>query len=377
MSVQYPRPEFDSVVTSLYEAASLGDLWPEALDGLARLTGSRGALVTRPNGLHSGILYSPGLKDVVAQFFEQGWHRNDLRSQRLLSRPSGRFFRDQDITGAEERVNSTYYSGFARPAGVPWFAACGAIEPDGLILGVSIQRSAADGAFDTPDVERLARIGRHARAAVSFARRLATARDGERLEGLNRLDVAAMMLGADGRVRSLNALAERLVAEAHAVTIRGARVTSVQPAARRALEALLSSCCNPTRAADGPGPAVRVEGDRGAAYLVQAVPVEGAAHDMFGDGRAILTLTPIERAAPDAAATDRNWRRLTEAFSLTPAEARVAVLLAEGLEVGAISDALGVSQGAVRFHLKSILPKAGVSRQGAFVALAGSILRPF
>ena len=35
MPVAYARPEFDTVVTGLYEAASLGDLWPEALEGLA------------------------------------------------------------------------------------------------------------------------------------------------------------------------------------------------------------------------------------------------------------------------------------------------------------------------------------------------------
>lgn len=374
MSVQYARPEFDTVVTGLYEAASLGDLWPEALEGLARLTGSRGALVTRPDDLHSGLLYSPGLKDVVAQFFEQGWHRNDLRSQRLADRPYGRFFRDQDITGAEERATSNYYTGFARPAGVPWFAACGAIEADGLVLGVSIQRSAADGEFDEPDLERLARIGHHARAAVSFAQRMASARAGERLEGLDRLDVAAMLLGPDGRVLALNARAERLVTDAQAVTMRGARVTPVRTTARRQLETLLSNCCSRTPAADDTCAAVRVESDQGAAYLVQAVPVAGAAHDVFGDGRAILTFTPIERAATDTATTDRNRRRLTEAFALTPAEARIALMLAEGREVSAISDALGVSHGAVRFHLKSILPKAGVNRQGAFVALAASIL---
>lgn len=373
MAVQFARPDFDTVVTGLYEAAATTDLWPQALEGLARLTRSRGALVTRPDAAHIGLMHSPDLKDTVAQFFEQGWHRKDLRSERLLGTLDRGFYRDQDITSSEERTASDYYRSFARPAGVPWFAACGAIDADGSKLGISLQRSAGEGEFNVADIRRLARMEHHARAALSLSRRLVASQAVQRLEGLERLDVAALLLSRDGRVVNVNAQAERMLAGSVTVTARAGKVTSVAHSGRRQLERLVSHGCGMDRAGDATAPAsVRLEGADGAAVLAQIVPVIGAAHDLFGDGGAILTFTPIVETTTSV----RDGRLLAEAFGLTATEVRIAELLAQGRETIAIAQALGMGVGAVRFHLKSILPKAGVNRQAAFVALAASIRRP-
>ncbi|MBU1374616.1 MAG: helix-turn-helix transcriptional regulator [Alphaproteobacteria bacterium] len=366
---QLVRPEFETVVTGLYEAATLSELWPSALDGLAALLGSRGALVTRPDRDHDGLMYSAGLKDTVSQFFEQNWHLDDLRSTRLMRRPPNQFVRDQDITSVEERARLAYYEGFARSAGVPWFAACGVIQPDGAMLGISIQRSADEGAFDDADLERLIRIEHHARAALSFSRRVVETAQAERLQGLDRIDVAALLLDREGRVRAMNARAEQDLPGA--VSLRRRRVLAHDPAARRGLDQLIARACARDRATAGRTlTAVRLYGPDGASVLAQVLPLVGAAHDLIGDGRAILTLTPIGRTAP------ADQTLLATAFGLTTAEARVAHLLSQGLEVNAIAQALGVSANAVRYHLKAILPKAGVQRQAAFVAMAAELRRP-
>ena len=377
MPVQLVRPEFDAVVTGLYEAAGVPELWPRALEGLARLTGSRGALVTRPDHAHDGLLFSTSLKDVVAQFFEEGWNTRDLRSERLVGGTRNRFFRDQDITSGEERAALDYYRNFAGPAGVPWFAACGSVELDGSILGVSIQRSARDGEFDGADFERLALVEHHVRAALDFSRRMAMARGAERLEGLDRLGVAAMLLGSSGLVLTRNAQAERLLADKTTICIKGGRVGTMHPSSQRGLQDLIEACSgtSPARRHQTRHP-IRIEGSDGAVVLVQAVPVIGAAHDLFGAGRAIITFTQIGASVPEQSASTRDQELLAAAFGLTATEARVAHHLAQGLEVRAIAKALRTSDGSVRFHLKSILPKAGVNRQAAFVALAGAIRRP-
>jgi DNA-binding CsgD family transcriptional regulator len=314
-------------------------------------------------------MHSASLKDTVAQFFEQNWHLDDLRSKRLMTWTPDRFVRDQDITSAEERAGLAYYEGFARSAGVPWFAACGVIEPDGAMLGISIQRSAAEGAFDDADFERLMRIEHHARSALSFSRRIVETGHAERLQGLDRIDVAALLLDRDGLVRTMNDRAGRALPDA--VRLRHGRVVAHDPAARGALDYLVARACARDRAAGGRAlAAVRLRGPEGGSVLAQALPLVGAAHDLIGDGRAILTLTPIGRTA----AADQTL--LATAFGLTAAEARVAHLLSQGLEVSAIARALGVSLNAVRYHLKAILPKAGVQRQAAFVAMAAELRRP-
>jgi len=359
------RPSFETVVASLYEAAAVAQLWPSALQGLADLTGSRGALITRPDLNHAGLISTTSLNDTIGQFFEQNWHQDDLRSARIVRRPTGRFVCDQDITSHTEREGSAYYEGFARSAGVPWFAACGLVEADGTMVGVSIQRSAAQGPFEAADREQLRQLEPHVRAALAFSRRMAVETETARLEGTG---MAAVLLDHTGRVLRTSPSAELELARV--ATVRHGRIVALDPRVRAALDRLIERACGPDRAAAGEALApVRLDGPRNK-VLVQAVPLVGAVHDLIGDGRAILTLTPVGRAV----AADPEL--LAAAFGLTPAETRAAHLLSRGMEPAAIAANLELSVSAVRFHMKAIFRKAGVQRQAAFVAAAAALRRP-
>lgn len=361
------RPDFDTVVSGLYEAAAVSYSWAPALDALARLTGSRGALITRPDRAHDGLACSPSLQDTVAQFFEQGWHNDDLRSARLMASEPRGFSRDQDITTAEERARSDYYEGFARSAGVPWFAACGLVD-EGSVIGVSIQRTEAEGAFDDADLGRLRHIRPHLERAMGFARIVADRSNAQDLDALETSDTAAFIVDHEGLLRAMNAQGELQMSRL--VTTRGRRLTAMDPAMRPSFERLVAGAAAIGRDMRAPVPApVRLTASDGTIALASAMPLCGAARQ-FGDGRAVVTLSAIAQPQGVDAAV------LATAFDLTPAEARVAHHLSRGLDTPEIAEACGLSIGAVRFHLKAILPKAGVRRQAAFVALVASLGRP-
>jgi DNA-binding CsgD family transcriptional regulator len=369
------QPDVETVIGGLYEAAATPALWPQALSALAALTGSRDALITRPDRRHDGLAYSPGLTDTVAQFFEQGWHQHDLRTTRMVARANGRvgFLRDQDIASADEWERSDYYRGFARSAGVPWFAACGFVGACGQMLGVSIQRSQTQGPFEEADLGRMRALEPHLWAMLRFSLQSAEARDGERLRGLERLDVAALLLDRSGRVCGLNRQAEVLLPTV--ARVHGGVMVAFDVQARARFSQLIATAC--ALAAGRGGEALKpvrltpldASCEPEGAILAEAMPLFGAARDLFGEGQAILTLSPIARAQPP------DQVNLQVAFGLTPAEAQVAHALCAGLDVPAIAKRLGVTAGAVRFHLKAILPKAGVKRQAAFVAAAASLRR--
>ncbi len=357
------RPDFERVVAGLYEAAAVSYAWAPALQALADLTGSRGALVTRPDRQHDGLQYSPGLNDTVAQFFEQGWHRADLRSRRMVEGPSAGFVRDQDITTADERARSDYYQDFAGSAGVPWFAACGLVSDRDGAIGVSIQRSARQGPFDGEDLDRLRRIRPHVEAAMAFARNVADRAGTDRLNALEAASVPAFVVNHEGVLRDLNPAGQALLETA--VTTRRRRLTAFDPAGRPAFERLIAAAAQGA-VSDADLMPLRLAGPAGSAVLARALPLRGDAYRL-GDARVILTLSPL--ADPDGASADV----LAAAFALTPTEARVAHYLSRGLEVGEIAKVSGLSLGAVRFHVKAILPKAGVRRQAAFVARAAAL----
>lgn len=66
-----------------------------------------------------------------------------------------------------------------------------------------------------------------------------------------------------------------------------------------------------------------------------------------------------------ATTEDGTWLR--ERFGLTPQEARVALLIAEGYAAKEVAVTLGVTVFTVRAHLRNIFAKIGVGRQAALV----------
>ncbi|MNN15611.1 Bacterial regulatory protein, luxR family [compost metagenome] len=56
-------------------------------------------------------------------------------------------------------------------------------------------------------------------------------------------------------------------------------------------------------------------------------------------------------------------------FDLTPSEAQLTLLLANGLTLDEASDELGISRNTARAHLRSTFSKTGVTRQTMLVRL--------
>jgi DNA-binding CsgD family transcriptional regulator len=97
--------------------------------------------------------------------------------------------------------------------------------------------------------------------------------------------------------------------------------------------------------------------------LVRTLPVHGAARSPFLGARAILTLTPLEaRPRPGPA-------EIAKLFHLTPAEARLACLIAQGLNPQQAAGLLEISRETVRTQLKSIFAKTATHRQSELVAM--------
>lgn len=348
----------------LYEAAALPAFWPSALDALARRLNARGALVTRPDHQHRGIAYSPSLSGTVALFFEGGWNTRDLRTSAVVRRGSGRVSTDRDVAPFDDLVTGEYYRGFAKPAGVPWFATVGLIEPGGAQLGLSLQRSDHEGMFSNTEVEAIETLMPRLKHVLSVSRRLERRRESEFLSGAGAFGEAAILLDASGREIDANAEAEALIG--HDLLRHGRRLVAADPRAREPLQRLIDSACN------GEYPAawqkVVLPSRTGSLLVARAAPVTGAARDLFGDAAVVLVFSvePGVREPPSEVT-------LAAAFDLTPGEARVAALVARGLSPRAVADKLGVSYSTVRFHLKAIMPKADVRRQAEFVAKVASL----
>jgi DNA-binding CsgD family transcriptional regulator len=127
------------------------------------------------------------------------------------------------------------------------------------------------------------------------------------------------------------------------------------------LKKLIETAC--TRELESlPGGAITLHKGNRSLYLT-VLPFTGT-NDLLPDGtKVFLSITD-----PDARPKSRS-QLLGELFHLTPAESRIAMLLAAGREPSEIAARTRSSYATVRSHLKSIYQKTNVSRQSQLVRL--------
>src|SRR5215813_3926509 len=101
--------------------------------------------------------------------------------------------------------------------------------------------------------------------------------------------------------------------------------------------------------------------------LIKVLPVHGAASSPFLGAKFILTLRDLD-SLPRS-----GLKILCEAFSLTPAEAKVASLIAAGSSPEDIATDLKVSRETVRNQIKSIFAKTNTHRQSELAALISRV----
>jgi DNA-binding CsgD family transcriptional regulator len=182
-------------------------------------------------------------------------------------------------------------------------------------------------------------------------------------EALGLIGLAAAVLGPRGQPLAVNRLFKKLMPGV--ARERGERLTLADAAADALFAEALATLA--PSAAD----AVRLIPIRGGSdrppMIVHVVPLRGTAYEIFTGAAGILIVTPLKpQAVPDAAV-------LQGLFDLTPAEARVARGIGEGLTVEAIAEAFGLSRETIRSQLKAVLGKTGVGRQADLVAMLAGV----
>lgn len=177
------------------------------------------------------------------------------------------------------------------------------------------------------------------------------------LTALDRLAIGVVLLNANGGVVHANPLA-RCLSDEVGIALSGGVTASGKDG--RKLSALVAALISDERVAPA---GLRL--DNGCHLMVLGMSLPARAH--HDDAVAMLILSSGDSQPPLDNAI------LGQLFDLTPMEAQVACLLAEGLRRNQIADRLAISDTTVAFHLRNIFAKTGVQRQAELVALVLSV----
>ena len=148
---------------------------------------------------------------------------------------------------------------------------------------------------------------------------------------------------------------------------RGGFLRVDAPADNARLQGLLARALAPS--GTGAGGSMAVTGLPGPSRLVLHVTPVGRGEDDFPPWEVaalVLAVHPYGRLALDRALVEA-------ALDLSPAESRVAVLLTQGRTVREAAAATGRSENTIRWHVRQIFAKHGLTRLGQLASLVRSL----
>lgn len=358
----------EQLIDDIYACTFAPDLWPDVLDGLARVAGARGGVVFTANRASHTIRWSASrnLHDDMATYVAEGWYWKDHRSAAYRSLNPGCFVTERELFADRELECDPTFRGYHASRGRGRTVIMGVRLPTGDWFCVAAERDFASGPAGPDVVERVDRLRPHLSRSLLMAERLQMERARLASETLAIMGVPALVFDHQGKVVAANSLVDGMAdhLEWRARDMVGIRDKSADAQLRQAVRTLAVDNVPTVRSF-----AVR-DADGGAALVAHVVPIRGVARDVFSRCAGVMVLTPV--TLPDAAPVEL----LQSLFDLSPAEARVARRLVAGHTVEEIAADGRVSSTTVRTQVRGVLEKTGCRRQAEVVALLGGVAVP-
>jgi DNA-binding CsgD family transcriptional regulator len=178
---------------------------------------------------------------------------------------------------------------------------------------------------------------------------------------LNAMRLPAIALDQHGFVADVNAAAETIFD--NDVKIKDRRLFVRDPAARALLKEVTDQLRTSTRLNSLATDPIIVQRQDKMPVIVRIWPFDWSAHLPAQEVRALLTLNALgPKPGPPAAI-------LAKTFRLTPAEAKLACVIARGASPEIAAGELKISRETARNQLKSVFAKTDTHRQSELVAL--------
>lgn len=294
--------------------------------------------------------------------FERCFYTNDNPSTRSpdLHRPGvvrtdqrlGEYFRDPGILR-----RSRYYIEWMQPQGLCHTMGMTPQARDGMVINLSLLRSADAGPFRAEEIAGFTHLQPHFRRALGMAARLEGVLESGTLSSaaLDKLGQGVVLAEISGRVLHANAAAEALLRRGAGLSLRAGRLVAADPRAQQQLSALLH------RIQDQSVAVPRGDGER--PLIVSALPIAQRRHRFLDRQAAVMLLIhdPQNARVPGS-------NLLQSLYHLTPAEARLARALIAGGGLRRAAAAAGMSYETARWYLKVLFQKTHTGRQSDLVA---------
>jgi DNA-binding CsgD family transcriptional regulator/GAF domain-containing protein len=316
--------------------------------------------------LSSGENLAPTNVDLAEQSAAYTYHYYAIDP--LNNPPLNKVILIDDVIPADQLLSNEYYKLCMLPHGIRYTAAVDLLCDNGQRISVRLCRPAEAPAFSVADREFIQLLCSHIRRAVSTSTKLVQL-DSERqlyARAISGRDIGIVMLDKTGRIMRTNAAADRLFKDKDGIGRVHDEIHLKQGELNDRLRMLIQdTLAAQQRDETGPVQALAVpRPSRKSDYelVVKTVPVDRYLEQRNTPHLTVFISDPATHVAISA-------RTLITLYHLTPAEATLSILLADGKSLEDIAKASGITLNTARAHLRSVFQKTGVTQQSMLVSL--------
>ena len=369
---------FERILKSLHTCVLDDEEWPVVSGLVDEWCGARGNSLILAEGTARGdvdvffrrfCFRGQRRADLEREYFED-YHLLDERLPRLRELPDGQVTPNTSLFTDGEKKTSVVFNEVMLRNGTRDGLNVRLDGPDGWPIVWATADSVEGAGWSSMQVEAVERFLPHLRqyARVRQAVVDARAQGASAVDLLGNLRTGVIQLDRRGRVVAANEVALELLRRNDGLSDRDGVLRTVVPSEDAELLRLLAQAL-PFAGGVGVSGSMRVRRPRTSLRLALHVnPVDPGRSEERSSllGALVLVVDPTRRGAIPA-----GW--VEAIFGLTPAESEVAVSLAGGMTIRDIAAATGRSTTTVRWHLRRICTKLGISRQVELVRLVMSL----
>lgn len=359
------------LVELIYDAANDPAAWKVFLDEIVAMTGGAGGSLSGFDFRVASAFVQIGVGNMGGEFQREYAAFAHLDPYVLRGRALGMFKAGviglgEDLVPFQELERTEFYQAFATRHGfVGGLAAIiSSTGTSGAALGICRSQ---DRLFDATHIELVRVLMPHLQRAWHLHVQLVDREDQRSalVEALERLNLHLIIVREGGTVVYVNESARTLVAASDGLVIERGLLRSARSQDTKALRELITTALT-SSPLEGNEPAgvlhlQRPSGRRPLRVVVSPLPRNEKL--AISQPRALVYVVDPEGAIRP----DRDVLR--RAYGLSHAESEVAALLMHDKSAKEVSQILGTTVHTVRFHIKQLFAKTGVSRQSALVRL--------
>ncbi|GAB7550299.1 helix-turn-helix transcriptional regulator [Cupriavidus sp. CuC1] len=353
--------DMHGAIRGLYEGILDAQAWQQSLNTLSNIVGSAHASMIVRDTDRDLMTVNEMVRPVQELFsaYEKEFHELDPGKLFAHNLSPGEWYIDARDFGEGSMQRSPFYRDFFHRFDLCSYAACLVERKPHYEVYFALQRSFSQGNFTPADVSALDWALPHMRSAMAMRdRTLGLSRLAQlSAQILERLSFGVIAFSPERRVLLSNGIGERWVRRLDPAGKSGEWQLS------RSLADLVSTACAPHSTVPARAAIARHASGACAQLIVLPLP---PSHVFALPWQQPAALVVIHE---DAQTPAQLPQLLREVYGLTPAEIRLASLLATGMGLPEASERLSVRHETARSQLKAVFLKTGASTQARLTRL--------